>query len=113
MDFKGVDFRIATVKNNDGTTEIYFEHIGSWDDCGLIQRILVKENECSVIEEKDMVTDKDVLMQFKNIKFKLTHHYMLGNYLFTRDDSAVPILKQLAQNVIDSITQKLKAKGLL
>ena len=105
--------RIATVKNTDGSFEIYFNQLGSWDDCTLIEHILVKENYFLVTEEKDMITDKDVTLKSGEIQFLLRHHYMLGNFLYTENPNDVPILEQLANNVIDSIKQKLKDKGLL
>jgi hypothetical protein len=108
-----MDIRVSKVKNNDGSVEVYFNDVGHWDYLDPIKNILINENQCVVIGENYMVTDKDVFMRFKNIEFTLAHNYMFGNYLLTKDDRVIPILEQLAQNVIDSIEQKLIAKGLL
>jgi len=105
--------RVATVKNDDGSYEIYFIKLGGWNDFKLILNTLIEEGQCSVVEEREMVTDKDVLLKLVDDTFLLSHHYMMGNYLFTQDSKIVPLLEQLAQNVINCIKQKLIVKGLL
>ncbi|OJU13235.1 MAG: hypothetical protein BGN88_02415 [Clostridiales bacterium 43-6] len=101
-----MDMRISKINNDDGSIELYFEGIGHWDDCELIINILVNENQCLVINENDMITDKDVFMKFKDIEFLLRHDYMLGNFLYTTNKSDFSTLEYLANNVIESIKVK-------
>jgi hypothetical protein len=95
--------RIATLENNDGSFEIYFMKLGSWEDLSRIVNILVNKNQCSIVEEKDMISDKDVVMKRENVVFTVRHHYMMGNYLYTTNPADVPILERLANNIISSI----------
>lgn len=95
--------RISTLENDDGSYEIYFIKLGSWDDLNLILSMLIKENQCSIIEEKDMISDKDIVMKMDNLIFLVRHNYMMGNYLYTTNLADVPILEKLANNVINSI----------
>jgi hypothetical protein len=113
MDYKNVDFRISTVKNDNGSTEIYLEHIGAWDDFDLILGLLQKENNCEILSNQEMIYIRKAELLLNGIGFQLMQDDMFGNYLFTEDDATVPLLQKLAQNVIDSIREKLKAKGLL
>ena len=116
MDYKDVDFRISTVKKENGSIEISFVHVGNWDDFDLILGLLKKENNCEILSNEETVYIRKAELLYDDIKFILMQDDMfgdlLGNYLYTEDDSVVPILEKLAQNVIDSIKQKLKAKGL-
>ena len=98
-----MDMKISKIINKDGSVELYFEQISHWDDCDLIANILVRENQCHIINEDNMITDKDIFMRFNNIEFLLKHHYMFGNYLYTTNLQHVPLLEQLANNVINSI----------
>jgi hypothetical protein len=102
-----MDIRVIVSKNDDGSVELYFAHFKHWDGCTLIANILVNENQCSIVEEKDMITDKDVLMKLGDIQFLLKHNYALGNYLFTNNPNNVPVLEQLANNVIESIKTRI------
>ena len=100
--------RVATLENDDGSFEIYFIKLGGWDDLNLIVSMLIKENRCSIVEEKDMISDKDFVMKMGDLIFLLRHHYMMGNYLYTTNLAEVPVLERLANNVINSIKAKLE-----
>lgn len=95
--------RVATLENDDGSFEIYFIKLGSWDDLNQIVYKLINENQCLIVEEKDMISDKDFVMKMNDIYFLLRHHYMMGNYLYTTNSADVPILEHLANNVINSL----------
>ncbi len=94
--------------NPDGSAELYFEQLGHWDYYQPILRMLVEDNECNVVEEKDMVTDYDTLLKFKSISFYYKHDYMLGNYLYTTNTTDVPVLERLANNVINNVKANLE-----
>ncbi len=55
------------------------------------------------VEEKDMISDKDIVMKMGNLIFMVRHHYMMGNYLHTTNSADVPILEHLANSVIKSV----------
>lgn len=95
--------RVATIENDDGSFETHFIKLGSWDDLDLIVSMLIKKNRCSIVEEKDMISDKDIIMRMGDFIFVVRHHYMMGNYLYTTNSADIPILEKLANNIIDSI----------
>jgi hypothetical protein len=97
------------VINPDGSVEMYFEQLGHWDYYEPILRILIKDNGCTVVEKKDMITDYDVLLKFEDILFYFKHDYMFGNYLYATNATAASILEHLANNVIDNIKINLPA----
>jgi hypothetical protein len=105
-----LDIRISKVKNPDGSTELYFEQLGNWDYYEPILKMMVDDSGCNVVEEKDMITDYDTLLKYKNVSFYYRHDYMLGNYLFITNAEDVPILETLADKVIDNIKASLKMK---
>lgn len=111
MSFKDVDFRVATVKNEDGSTEIYFEHVNSWDDFDLLLKLLQQENDCEVLSNEEMIYIRKAELSKNGVKFQLWQDDMLGNYLYTNEDNVVPILEKMANNVIDSIKAKLEKVG--
>ena len=113
MNFKNVDFRISTVKNEDGSTEIYFEHVGGWDDFDLILRLLQVENDCKLISNREMIYIRKAELSLNGINFQLLQDDMFGNYISTKDDNTVPALELLAQKVIDSIVLKLQTRNLI
>ena len=100
--------RIIKVINNDGSIELFFKNLGHWDYLELIKNLLVNENQCFVINELDMITDKDILLDYQGFHFLLRHHYMLGNYLQTTETNQIIILEQLANNVANSINEYIK-----
>ncbi len=104
-----MDIRVSKVSNPDGSTELFFEQLGHWDYYQPILQILVQENGCSVVDEKDKVTDYDTLLRLGSFSFYFKHDYMLGNYLYASSKMDVPALEQLAWNVINSIRLKLKS----
>jgi hypothetical protein len=105
--------RISTVKHDDGTTAIYFEGISHWGDFDLIVGLLQQENKCDILSNKEIVYARIAQLSFNCKEFFVKHDGVLGNFLYTDDEEIVTHLEQLAQNVIDSIKDKLIAKGLL
>jgi len=108
-----MSFRIATVHNDNSSTEVYFVGLESWGDYDLILGLLQKENNCQIISDQEAIYIRKADLLWNGIKFQLVQDDMLGNFLFTPDNKVVPTLEQLAQNVIDSVMKKLKEKGLL
>jgi len=94
---------ISTVKNKDNSYEIYFEELDSWDEFDLILKKIVSENDCRIVKEIDMITDKDVVLKLGKIPFILRNHYMFGNYIYSTKGKHIKALEELAQNVIESI----------
>lgn len=101
---------ITTLKNDDSTYEIYFDGLASWDDLDLILKKLVSENQCTVVEVIDMISDKDVILKSGEISFTLRHHYIFGNYIYFTNEKDIDFLEKLARNVVESI--KLWLKGI-
>ena len=96
------------VNNKDGTISIYFENLNYWEEYDLILSLLEKENQCKVIQNQGAVYAKSSRLKIEDIEFSLNHDDMLGNYLYTTNLQHVPLLEQLANNVINSIKAKLK-----
>ena len=99
---------ILKVINKDGSIAIYFEELNYWEEYDLILSLLEKENQCKIIKNQGAVYAKSSILKFGNIEFALKHDDMLGNYLYTTNPSDVPVLEQLANNVIESIKTKLE-----
>jgi len=103
-----MDFRIATVKNEDGSTEIYFVGIEHWNDFDLLLGLLQQENGCKILSNQELIYIRKAELLKNKIKFLFIQDDMLGNYLYTDDDELVPMLEQLANNIIKSIKIKLE-----
>jgi hypothetical protein len=101
-----MDFRVAIVKNKDGSTEVYFVGVEHWDDFDLILGLLQQENDCKILSNQELVYKRKAVLSKNGIEFQLMQDDLLGNYLFIDDDSAVPMLERLAHNVINSIKAK-------
>jgi hypothetical protein len=70
--------------------------------------MLVNNEHCVVIEEKDLITDMDIVMKFQNVQFLLRHDYAFGNSIYITNEQDVPILEKLANNVIDTVNAKIE-----
>jgi len=112
MDFKNVDFRVSTVVNDDGSTEIYFEGVRNWEDFDMLLILLQRENGCNVLSDEDLMFKREANISKDGKEFQLVQDDMFGNYLYTKDSDLVPFLEELANNIINSIVQKLEDKGL-
>ncbi len=102
-----MDFRVAIEKNRDGSTEIYFVGVEHWDDFDLILELLQQENDCKILSNQELLYTRRADLLKSGVKFQLIQDDMLGNYLYTNEDSAVSILDQLANKVIKGIKDKL------
>ena len=100
---------ISTLQNDDDSYEIYFVKLASWDDCDLILKKLVSENQCTVVQEIDLVTDKDVILESGEVSFMLRHDYAFGNSIYFTNENDTEFLEKLAQNVIESIKLELES----
>jgi hypothetical protein len=103
---------ITTVSNKDGSVEIYFEQLNFREEFEVILELLEKENGCQVIDEQDIGDSRKAVLRFDNVEFSLRHNYIFGNFLYTTEERDVVKLEQLAKNVIDSIQEKLRLKGI-
>jgi hypothetical protein len=102
-----MDFRVSTVKNTDGSTEVYFVGIEHWDDFDLLLGLLQQENDCAILSNQEMVYMRKAVLSMSGIEFQLMHDDMLGNYLNTNDNNTVTLLEKMANRIIDSVTMKL------
>ena len=59
-----------------------------------------------------MIYMRKAELELNKVTFELRHDDMFGNFLYTKDNRIVPSLEQLANRVIESIKQKLRAKGI-
>ena len=109
--FENVNFRVSRVRLEDGSTELYFEGVGDWDDFEALLTLLHTENNCEILSNEEIIYIRVAELSMNGIKFKLMQDDMLGNYLLTEDETIVPILEEVANKVIDSIKQKLRSKG--
>jgi hypothetical protein len=100
--------RLATIKNENGSAEVYFVGIEHWDDYDLLLGLLQQENSCEIISNQERIYARRAELIRNGIKFQLIQDDMLGNYLYTDDSKIVPTLEQLANSVINSIKLKLK-----
>ena len=107
-----MDMRTAISKNDDGSVELYFVGTEHWDDFDLILGLLQQENNCTILSNHEMIYMRKAELELNKITFELRHDDMLGNFLYTKDNMSIPLLEQLANRVIESIKQKLRAKGI-
>lgn len=107
-----MDMRVAISENDDGSVELYFVGIEHWDDFDLILGLLQQENNCTILSNQEMIYMRKAELELNKVTFELRHDDMLGNFLYTKDNRIVPSLEQLANRVIESIKQKLRAKGI-
>ena len=103
-----MDFRVATIKNEDGSTEVYFVGIEHWNDFDLLLGLLQQENNCKILSNQELIYIRKAELSRNGVKFHLIQDDMLGNYLHTDDEKDVAMLEHLANNVIESIKFKLK-----
>ncbi|MDL2274280.1 hypothetical protein LJC34_07065 [Oscillospiraceae bacterium OttesenSCG-928-G22] len=103
-----MEMRISSVNNSDGAYKIYFEGVGHWDDFDLILRLLQQEENCIVGERRDIVYAREAELQNNDNAFQLRHDDALGTFLYTTDENLVELLERLANNVINSIKEKLE-----
>ena len=96
------------VFNDDGSVEIYFEELKHWTEFDFLLDLIEKENDCKVISNKEMIYIRKAELVHNGIEFDLMHDDMLGNYILAKNDSDGEILKKLADNVIESIKNKLR-----
>jgi hypothetical protein len=108
-----MQLKVGTVKNADGRYYVYFHGIEAWDDFDMLLTLLQQENNCEILSNEEMIYIRKAELARDDTKFWLIQDDMLGNYLFSEDESTTSLLEKLARNVIDSIKQKLTAKGLL
>ena len=98
---------ISTLRNDDGSIEIYFTELSCWDMFKRIMGILAEEKECEVLEviERDMITDSaiDVLYKLGETIFTLRHDDMLGNRLYMPDAQHKAELERLAEDVLKKV----------
>ena len=98
-----------TIKNKDGSYEIYFENsLPSWHEFDLILKKLVSEHQCTIIEEIDMITDKDAILKLGNVSFILRNCYMFGNYIYSTNENDIELLEQIVKKVIESIKLEIE-----
>ena len=112
MGYKDIDFRVSTVVNDDGSTEVYFMGVDGWEDFELILALLQRENGCEALSNEELIYIREASIVKNGKEFKLIQDDMFGNYLYTKDSDLVPFLEELANNIINSIVQKLEDKGL-
>lgn len=102
-----MNMRVSKVVNKDGSVELYFEHVGHWDDFDLILGLLQQENDCQILSNQEAIYIREARLRHKDIEFLVNQDDMLGNFISTKKPDDVPILEQLANNVIDSIKRRL------
>jgi hypothetical protein len=100
--------RISIVKHSDGTASIYFEGVSHYNDLDLILGLLQQENECEILSNKRYLDARDAKLQWHDVRFGAEHEVLLGNYLRVENPQDVPVLEQLANNVIASIQERLR-----
>lgn len=98
---------ITKVINNDGSAEIYFEHLNYWEEYEVILKVLEKEKGCQILSEQDIEESRKAILRFKSLEFNLCHNYILGNFIYTINLKDIPTLEQLANDVIKNIKNKL------
>ena len=92
---------------------IYFEHFGHWDNFDWIIGLLEQENGCIVQSNDKSQSFRLAMLSYKDIEFVVWYNEMLGNFLFSKNGKDTEVLKQLAENVITSVTQRLIDKGVV
>jgi len=97
------NMHISRIELAKGLYEIFFHGLEAWDDFDLILEKLISENHCIVVEERDMVIEKVMILKSGQISFMLINDDMFGNSIRFTDKNAIEHLEKLAQNVIDSI----------
>ncbi|NLG05979.1 MAG: hypothetical protein GX567_19450 [Clostridia bacterium] len=107
-----MDMRVAISKNENDSVELYFVGIEHWDDFDLILGLLQQENNCTILSNQEIIYMRKAELELNKVTFELRHDDMLGNFLYTKDNRHIPLLEQLANQVIESVKQKLRAKGI-
>ena len=107
-----MNFRISCVPHDDESVSVYFENFGHWDNFDWIVGLLEQENDCETLANDKSEFSRLAQLSYKGTDFLVWHNVMLGNYLYSTNAQDADTLKQLAENVIMSVTQKLKEKGL-
>ena len=108
-----VNFRISCITHDDSSVSVYFEHFGHWDNFDWIIGLLEQENECEVQSNDQSQSFRLAKLSHKNIEFVVWYNDMLGNFMFSKNNQDADVLKQLAENVISSITQRLAEQGVV
>jgi len=102
-----MDYKVGTVKHAGGKIHVYFHGIEAWDDFGMLLTLLQKENDCEILSNEEMIYIRKAELSRNGVNFQLMQDDMLGNYLFTENESQIPLLEKLAQNVVNSIKESL------
>lgn len=108
-----MNFTVSTATHSDGSIHVYFNGIEAWDDFDLILGLLQQENNCKILSNQDVIYMRRAELELNRIIFEIRHDDALGNFLYTKDNKIIPFLEQLANHVIESIKQKLRAKGII
>ena len=108
-----MSFRISCVTYDNSSVSIYFEQFGHWDNFDWIVGLLEDENECEVLSNDQSQYFRLAKLMYKDIEFDVWHDETLGNFLFSMNEQDTDVLKQLAGNVIMSVTQRLAEKGVV
>ena len=106
-----MDIRMAKHENDDGSYEVYFVGLKHWDEFDMLLKFLEEDYGCEILLNIGAVYLRKAELLCNDTHFILMYDDMLGNYFYTEDATLVPFLEQLAQDVINSIKQKLREKG--
>lgn len=107
-----MELTVSTAAHSDDSIHVYFNGIEAWDDYDLILNLLQQENNCTILSNQEIIYMRRAELEQNRIFFDLRHDDVLGNFLYTKDSWIIPLLEQLASRVIESIKQKLRAKGI-
>ena len=96
--------KISTyVNGKDGPIWIYFETPGDLHYFPLPMELFEKENDCTVLSNYETIIFREAKLKIGDIEFELLHDDCFGNIISTNNPQDVPALKELANNVINSI----------